>query len=165
VKTPLDLAALYDAHASSLYRFLLAVTGNTHVTEDILQDIFCRLAGDPHCLAKVDNPRAYLLRWAHRAACDHWRHQARTRPLEPDLALPAETTPGVGSDFQQLVLLSLAALPREQSSVVHLKIWEHFTFEEIGRALDISANTAASRYRYGLQKLRAALRIHHHELR
>ncbi len=35
-----------------------------------------------------------------------------------------------------------------------LKIWGGLTFDEIAEALDIPANTAASRYRYGLAELR-----------
>jgi RNA polymerase sigma-70 factor (ECF subfamily) len=38
--------------------------------------------------------------------------------------------------------------------VVILKVWGELTFAEIAEALDIPANTAASRYRYGLEELR-----------
>ena len=52
-------------------------------------------------------------------------------------------------------LRGLAALPSCQREVIVLKIWHQFTFEEIGALLEISPNTAAGRYRYGLQKLKA----------
>jgi DNA-directed RNA polymerase specialized sigma24 family protein len=52
----------------------------------------------------------------------------------------------------------LAGLPPEQREVIVLKIWSEHTFEEIGELLDISPNTAAGRYRYGLQKLKACLK-------
>jgi DNA-directed RNA polymerase specialized sigma24 family protein len=48
----------------------------------------------------------------------------------------------------------LADLPPEQREVIVLKIWHEYTFEQIGELLDISPNTAAGRYRYGVQKLR-----------
>ena len=57
----------------------------------------------------------------------------------------------------------LAGLPREQREVLVLKFWHGRTFEEIGRLLGVSPNTVAGRYRYGLQKLRAALKGHEHE--
>jgi RNA polymerase sigma-70 factor (ECF subfamily) len=56
-------------------------------------------------------------------------------------------------------------LPEEQRTVVHLKLWEEFTFDEIAAALGISANTAASRYRYGIDKLRARLRPFYDEIK
>ena len=51
----------------------------------------------------------------------------------------------------------LAGLPPGQREVIVLKIWHEYTFEEIGELLDLSPNTAAGRFRYGLQKLRASL--------
>jgi DNA-directed RNA polymerase specialized sigma24 family protein len=51
----------------------------------------------------------------------------------------------------------LAKLPPEQRETVVLKIWNQYTFEEIGGLLEISPNTAAGRYRYGLQKIKAQL--------
>jgi len=38
-----------------------------------------------------------------------------------------------------------------------MKIWNQLTFAEIGEALGISQNTAASRYRYGLGNLKKTL--------
>jgi len=60
--------------------------------------------------------------------------------------------------FRQEAAQALGELPPEQRAVVHLKLWEGLTFEEIARVLDLSPNTAASRYRYGIDKLRARLR-------
>jgi RNA polymerase sigma-70 factor (ECF subfamily) len=48
---------------------------------------------------------------------------------------------------------------------VHLKLWEELTFEEIAAALGISPNTAASRYRYAIDKLRDRLRPLHEEIK
>lgn len=50
---------------------------------------------------------------------------------------------------------ALAELPEDQREVIVLHIWAKMSFEEIASALEISPNTAASRYRYGLSKLRA----------
>jgi len=56
-------------------------------------------------------------------------------------------------------------LPPEQRAVVHLKLWEEMTFEQIAATLDIPANTAASRYRYAIDKLRHRLRPLYEEMR
>ena len=48
----------------------------------------------------------------------------------------------------------LAELPMEQREVIVLKLWHGHTFEEIGGLLEISPNTVAGRYRYGLQKIK-----------
>ncbi len=58
----------------------------------------------------------------------------------------------------------LADLPPEQREVIVLKLWHKHTFEEIGQLLELSPNTVAGRYRYGLQKIRACLRSESYEL-
>jgi len=54
-------------------------------------------------------------------------------------------------------------LPPAQREVIVLKIWNRCTFEAIGDLLEISPNTAAGRYRYGLEKLRTCLRGENYE--
>lgn len=58
----------------------------------------------------------------------------------------------------RLVQDALNHLPVEQREVVTLKIWGGLTFAEIAEALEIPANTAASRYRYALEELRRQTR-------
>ena len=53
---------------------------------------------------------------------------------------------------------SLRELSREQREVIVLKIWHGHTFEEIGELLAISPNTAAGRYRYGINKIKKHLK-------
>jgi len=55
---------------------------------------------------------------------------------------------------------ALKELPEKFSEVVVMKVWGERTFAEIGESLDISLNTAASRYRYGLEALRKKLSVH-----
>jgi RNA polymerase sigma-70 factor (ECF subfamily) len=59
---------------------------------------------------------------------------------------------------------ALQKLPAEQREVVVLKLWQELTFEEISQICQIPVNTAASRYRYGLDKLRHLLRPLYEEL-
>jgi len=61
------------------------------------------------------------------------------------------------ADTQRFVREAVATLPPSQSEVIVLKIWEGLTFAEIAEVLDESPNTAASRYRYALQKLSQSL--------
>jgi RNA polymerase sigma-70 factor (ECF subfamily) len=53
---------------------------------------------------------------------------------------------------------SLIALPEDQRQVVVLHVWGELTFSEIADVLNVSPNTAASRYRYALAKLRDSMR-------
>ena len=64
-----------------------------------------------------------------------------------------EDVPGNVEEIQA----ALAKLPPEQAEVVVLKIYQDMTFGEIGAVLEVSPDTAASRYRYALEKLRRIL--------
>ena len=57
-------------------------------------------------------------------------------------------------EFSRMIQGAMAELPPVQREVITLKIWGEMTFAEIGEALGIPANTAASRFRYGLSELR-----------
>jgi RNA polymerase sigma-70 factor (ECF subfamily) len=59
---------------------------------------------------------------------------------------------------EQEAMQALAGLPQEQREVIVLKVWHEYTFAEIGELLEISPNTVAGRYRYGLEKLRTCLK-------
>jgi len=162
-----SLAQLYDEHADAIFGFALALTRGESATEDIVQEIFCRLARNPACLSGVQNVRSYLLRMAHRLVIDaarrdqiRFRHRASAESAEL-----FETANDPDESARRAALAAaLEALPADQRAVVHLKLWEGLTFEAIGAALGISQHTAASRYRYGVEKLRTALRPLYEEI-
>jgi len=165
-----DLRRLYDEHAGALYAFLLNLTRDEADTRDLLQDIFVKLARDPNLLNGVRDERAFLIRLAHNAAIDLIRrHGTREKTREQFAAeIISPFAPSSDPDeqtFRAALAEALTELPAEQRAVVHLKLWEGLTFEEIAHTLDIPANTAASRYRYGLDKLRERLRPIYEEMK
>jgi len=167
-----ELRRLYDAHAEALFRFLLSLTRSEEETREALQEVFVKLARRPGLLRKARDERAYLLRMARRAAIDRIRSRASARRLAEQAAAEAQAdslfAKAADPDeqaFREAVATALAELPPEQRAAVHLKLWEGRTFEEIGEILGISPNTAASRYRYGLDKLRRRLRPLYEEIR
>ena len=159
--SPSELADLYEAHASAIFAFVLNLTRHEADAKDCLQETFLRLANQISSFRDVRSPRAFLLKMAYRLAIDsHRRASVRVRHAS---AQADETifTPAPNPDeetFRRAVDAAMATLPADQRAVVHLKLWEHLTFGEIAQALDLPANTAASRYRYGIDKLREALR-------
>ena len=158
-----QIEQLYDAHASSLFAFLLNFLRDENDTRDLLQEIFVKIAREPELLKNVHNERAFLVRLAHNAAIDLIRRRgARERTREnfarEDIPVFAHTDDPDDAFFRQQLSAALVELPEEQRAVVHLKLWEEMTFDDIADALGISPNTAASRYRYGLDKLRDRLR-------
>ncbi|MDP9186098.1 MAG: sigma-70 family RNA polymerase sigma factor, partial [Verrucomicrobiota bacterium] len=63
----------------------------------------------------------------------------------------------VEDETQRALVAALELLPNEQREVLVMKIWNELTFAEIASVLEISQNTAASRYRYALAALKKNL--------
>jgi RNA polymerase sigma-70 factor (ECF subfamily) len=165
----LELERLYDDHAPALFAFLLNFTRHEADTRDLLQEVFIKLAGQPEILRGVRDERAFLIRLAHNQAVDLVRRRAtRERNYEQlaadNAALFAPSADPDEQAFRLALAQALGELPPEQRAVLHLKLWAGLTFEEIAAMLDIPPNTAASRHRYGLDKLRERLRPFYEEL-
>jgi RNA polymerase sigma-70 factor (ECF subfamily) len=122
--------------------------------EDIVQDAFVRFWRKEH---SIEN-RGLLYATVRSVALDLLRRDARRARREANAALEVEQTTSPQFDFDDGSQHELAAavdrLPIEQREVLVMKIWNELTFAEIGQALGISQNTAASRYRYALAALK-----------
>ena len=157
------LERIYDEHAQALFAFLLHLTRNESDARDVLQEVFIKLAREPALAEDNSNERAFLIRIAHRLVIDQFRrHRAReardARFGDEAIELFTPATDPDEHAFDLALVHALGELPEEQRAVVQLKLWQDCTFEEIAAALEISPNTAASRYRYGIDKLRERLR-------
>lgn len=153
-------AQLYDECAAETVLYGRALGLSHAEAEDVLHDAFrslLDLASPPR------EPRFYLVRCFRNRALNHrrglWRRIARefesVRWFEPG---PGET------ELERAAMAALRHLPAEQREVIVLKLWHDLTFETVAELLGISPNTAAGRYRYGLQKLRASLGATPYEL-
>jgi len=141
--------ALYEQHSRGLRAYACSVAGSFAAAEDAVHVVFERLLHGGIEISGPPTPNLY--RVVHNAALNHIRSKRREAELT-DTWLESP----VGMEQSALELQSaLAELPQDQREVIVLHIWAQMSFEEVASALEISPNTAASRYRYGLSKLRA----------
>jgi RNA polymerase sigma-70 factor (ECF subfamily) len=164
-----NLEQLYDEHAQALFAFVLNFLRHEADTRDVLQELFIKLARHPGLLKDVKDPRGFLLRLAHNLAIDSVRRRAardrNEQSASENVPLFATSDNPDEKVFAGSLAEALGGLPPEQRAVVHLKLWEKLTFEQVATTLDISPNTAASRYRYALDKLRERLRPIYDEIK
>ncbi len=156
-----ELGKLYDQYGDALYQFLLILTQDEGESKDLLQELLMRMAGLRKELRRLDDPRNYLFRMARNLTIDHHRkRRARESRDTKWHALQSPFAQAVEHDrkeFLSQLERAMASLPDEQRSVVFLKLCQECTFGEIATIEGISSDTAASRYRYALQKLQVTL--------
>ena len=123
-------------------------------SEDLVQDLFVRLLQreeDP------DEPIRYCLRAFRNRAFNYrkslWRRLTREWEAQAWFEVRADEL----DPRETAAMRCLATLPPEQREVVVLKIWHGLTFATIAEMVQLSPNTVAGRYRYGLRRLRRAL--------
>jgi RNA polymerase sigma-70 factor (ECF subfamily) len=150
---------LYRAKASELILYGRALGLSHGEAEDVLQETFAALLERRQ---PPNDPVHYCVRSFRNRALNHrrslWRRLTRELESHRWFETPPDETPA-----ERAAMRCLAGLPPPQREVVLLKVWHEYTFEEIGELLAISPNTAAGRYRYGLEKLRACLKREEHE--
>jgi len=103
-------------------------------------------------------PLALVFATIHRRAIDRARSENRRTGREQAVVEPQPEswfdTSVEDRELNKLIQDAMNRLSEEYREVITLKVWGDLTFAEIAEALGIPANTAASRYRYGLAELR-----------
>ena len=138
----------------------MGVVRSRQDAEDAVQEVFLGILKSRRRLQDVQDLTAYLFTALRCAAGRIAAQRARGPTLSPsaiDVA-PAVTAPrDRSSPYGERLERALLALPAEQREVIVLKIDGELTFAQIAEVIGVSTNTAASRYRYALEKLRKAL--------
>ena len=148
-----QIRKLYEHHSRGLFAYACSFVSSFASAEDALHQVFERmLRGD---LEIEGEPVPYLYRAIRNVTLNQIRNRSREVNLEDTwLESPA------GMELSGFELQSsLKDLPEEQREVIVLHVWGEMSFEEVAAALGISPNTAASRYRYGLSKLREQFQV------
>jgi RNA polymerase sigma-70 factor (ECF subfamily) len=141
--------------------------GNAQNASDMLQELFRRLAESPSVLVRMKNTRAFLAVSARRIAVDFARRSATRTSYQTAAGaeVPVVENPGpTDENLRAAIKGALDELPAEQRVVFEHKVLKGRTLEEIARLESISLNTAASRLRYALDKIRGQLRPYYDDL-
>jgi RNA polymerase sigma-70 factor (ECF subfamily) len=147
-------AELYDRFGRSLFRVAWSLLRSRPDAEDAVQDVFLGLVRSRHTLGRIENLRAYLFGALRHAAARRAARKEMSRPLAAEPCEEAGTQQPVDLELSDWLDRALAELPPEQREVLTLKIDGELTFEEVGAVVGVSPSTAASRYRYAVEKLR-----------
>jgi RNA polymerase sigma-70 factor (ECF subfamily) len=149
-----ELEQLYRKHGSALLLFATAISGERSRAQDAVHQVFLKLIEDGSLLQGVE-VKAYLFACVRNAVLNDLK--ARHRNVALDYECAWFDPPDKDYAAERNLRRAMAALPDDQQQVIVLHVWGELTFPQIGELLDVSANTAASRYRYALAKLRESM--------
>lgn len=153
-----DWTTWLNQHGAALVMFARQWVSSRTDAEDVVQEAFVRFWRSREW---VSEPTAYLYGCVKRCASDWQRTRRRQIRREEATARPECQTLFAGSleqtERQAAIEAALTDLPEGQRETLVMKIWGGLTFPQIAAVLEISADTAASRYRYALAKLREQL--------
>jgi RNA polymerase sigma-70 factor (ECF subfamily) len=159
---------LYGRHKGGVLRYLLRQTGNREWAEELFQDVWLKVVNARAGYEARARFGAWLYSIAHNRLMDHYREHARASLVSyedeaqviddlPDAAhQQPERTLERKQDAQTLLRL-LDALPHAQREAFVLQQEGELSVEEIAVATGVNRETAKSRLRYALAKLRAEL--------
>jgi len=160
--------ALYRRHKGPVFRYLKRQAGDAAVAEELFQDVWIRLINARHDYAVKARFTTWLYTIAHNRLLDHFRARGRAELTSLDevpetvLAFPAADPPPERQlerrELAGRLLAAIDALPAAQREAFLLQQEGGLTVEEIAHATGVERETAKSRLRYALVKLREALR-------
>lgn len=158
------LTRVYEKYKADLLLLAMALLNDKAAAEDVVHDVFVSFVRHLDGFRLTGSLKGFLLTCAANHA-RNWNKAERVRlrggmggPTESDTCCadgPLEAL--VCNEQLELLSEALAGLPFEQREALMLHLQGQMTFQAIARAQQISANTAKSRYRYGIDKLRSIL--------
>ncbi len=158
------LCRIYEKYRTRLLKLANALLNDTGLAEDVVQDVFVSFAQSAERLRIGGNLRAYLTTSVANRIRNRFRDDRGRQHVSLD---SADTTASKVRTPQQWVTYSedmrevndaLEQIPYEQREVVLLHVHGGMKFKAISQLQKVSINTVQSRYRYAVEKLRAALK-------
>jgi RNA polymerase sigma-70 factor, ECF subfamily len=162
---------LYKRHKGALYRYLQRLCRDGEVANDLFQEVWSKVIASRERYEARAQFNTFLFRIAHNCAIDYFRRAGKVAPGQmADVAELEEVLPGHEGDRPEVQLSqsqvraefkrALDELPAEQRDVFVLYEESGLSLEEIGKVTGVAMETAKSRLRYAVGKLRAALKHH-----
>ena len=156
------LARIYEKYEAYLLTLATALLNDVNAAEDTVHDFFVSFAQSTEKVRLQGSLKGYLATCVTNRARDHLRSRQRQSVSLDDVGSIHATAAGpelsaVCSEELQQLSREIVKLPYEQREVIILHLQGGMKFGQIAKSQSVSINTAQSRYRYGMNKLRSLL--------
>ncbi len=151
---------IYEKYRDNLLTVAMSLSANPELAQDAVQDVFVKFVESLDGFELRDRLKGYLATCVANRVRDRLRQMARADCVEQDGRDMSQARPldlAVQNEQLHRLAEALGQLPYEQREVIALKIHGGMSFRAIARQRGIRLGTVQSRYRYGLDRLRAQL--------
>jgi RNA polymerase sigma-70 factor (ECF subfamily) len=159
--------ALYEGHRRALWRFIRRSLPDAAATDDVFQECWSRVIAHRESYRPEARFGTWLYRIAHNCCMDHWRRSGRRSMRESAdeealLAAPGDVATQpleavLQGEAGERLAAALDRLPQEQRVAFLLYVEGGLSLAEIGEATGVNPETAKSRLRYAVTRLKQAL--------
>ena len=160
-----ELAEHFRQEQPHFMRYACYRLGDTADAEDALQDVFLKISAklSDEKSVEVRDWRNYIFRALSNLCSSRLaaRGKLRTTPLDARLDIADLPTESNDADYQRIAQL-LEEIPEEQAEVIRLRIYGNNSFADVAEILSLPLPTVKSRFLYGLEKIRKAMKQTNH---
>jgi len=149
------IGALYDEYAEALFRYAVMILADAAAASDAVHQVFLGIARQQ--AGQIRSDERYLRRAVRNECYSALRRRRREMATGDESLLESVAAIDEKPEDRLAIEAAIRTLPVDQREVLHLKVFEGLTFQEIADRLGESANTVASRYRYAIEKMRGQL--------
>ena len=155
-----QLGVLFERHSGHLYNYLFRLTGNRHLSEDLVQEVFVRMLKYRHTYRGESQFTTWMFQIARNARVDHFRRSPREETsLEDDKGhhvslLPTPVQRAEAEEEMRILQDALDRLAPEKRELLLLRGFEGMKIEEIAKVMSCSVNTIKGRALRAIRELR-----------
>ncbi len=162
-----SFSILVDRYQKRVYGFIFSKVKDADLADDVFQDTFVKVIKNLRLGKYKDHGRflSWVMRIAHNIIMDHFRKINRLPKYDSkheDLVLMDRLIEKSNSIEDLMIETQIHAdlsilideLPKTQSEVLRMRLFQEMSFKEIGEQTGVSINTALGRMRYALLNLR-----------
>ena len=158
-----SLEEIYQAHARTVFKYLMTLTSNEQLAEELTQETFYQAVRSIHRYDNSCKITTWLCAIAKKQYLNYMRKNSRITSLEE-----VERTDQEESSEEQYfasltrveLLRQLHACPEPYREVLYLRIFGNLSFKEIGDVMDKTENWARVTFYRGKQKLKSEVEQH-----
>lgn len=154
----IEFTLLYNRYKNQLYNFLVKLSGDRMVAEDIVQSIFTKLYENFDSLKSMENVNFWIFRSARNEYYNYYNREKKKTGISEHIILNKKDDFELEQyvelkEIKSIILHEIDEMAADQKEVYLLKEYGGLSYNEIAKSLEIDVNLVKSRLYKVRQKL------------